>query len=58
MSGLFPDTAAIHNLAKQKPATVDNVRKVLQTIIQDFSCIAKPLYDLMDGPDPLASNHR
>ena len=26
--------------------------------IQDFSSIAKPLYDLMAGPDPLASNHR
>ena len=24
--------------------------------IQDFSCIAKPLYDLMAGPDLLASN--
>ena len=26
--------------------------------IQDFLRIAKPLYDLMASPDPLASNHR
>ena len=26
--------------------------------IQDFSRIAKPMYDLMPGPDPLGSNHR
>ena len=26
--------------------------------VQDFSRTAKPLYDLMAGPDPLASNHR
>ena len=58
------DTAAVHNLAKQKPATVGDVRKLLgflsyyRQYVQDFSRIAKPLYDLMAGPDPLASNHR
>ena len=58
------DTAAVHNLAKQKPATVGDVRKVLgflsyyRQYVQDFSGIAKPLYDLMAGPDPLANNHR
>ena len=58
------DTAAEHNLAKQKPATEGDVRKLLgflsyyRQYIQDFSRIAKPLYDLMAGPDPLASNHR
>ena len=57
-------TAAVHNLAKQKPATVGDVRKLLgflryyRKYIHDFSRIAKPLYDLMAGPDPLASNHR
>ena len=55
------DTAAVHNLAKQKPATVSDVRKLLgflsyyRQYIQDFLHIAKPLYDLMAGPDPLAS---
>ena len=58
------DTAAVYNLAKQKPETVGDVRKLLgflsyyRQYIQDFSRIAKPLYDLMAGPDPLASNHR
>ena len=58
------DTVAVHNLAKQKPETVGDVRKVLgflsyyRQYIQDFSRIAKPLYDLMAGPDPLVSNHR
>ena len=58
------DTAAVHNLAKQKPATVGDVRKLIgflsyyRQYIQDFSRIAKPLYDLMAGPDPLGSNHR
>ena len=58
------DTAAVHNLAKQKPATVSDVRKLpgflsyYRQYIQDFSRIAKPLYDLMAGPDLLASNHR
>lgn len=58
------DTAAVHNLAKQKPATVGDVRKLLgflsyyRQYIQDFSRIAKPLYDLMAGPDLLANNHK
>ena len=58
------DTAAVHNLAKQKLETVGDVRKLLgflsyyRQYIQDFSRIAKPLYDLMAGPEPLASNHR
>ena len=58
------DTAAVHNLAKQKPATVGDVRKLLwflsyyRQYVQDFSRIAKPLYDLMASPDPLAGNHR
>ena len=58
------DTVAAHNLAKQKPERVGDVRKVLgflsyyRQYIQDFSRIAKPLYDLMAGPDPLVSNHR
>ena len=58
------DTVAVHNLAKQKPETVGDVRKVLRFLsyyrqyIQDFSRIAKPLYDLMAGPDPLVGNHR
>ena len=58
------DTAAVHNLAKQKLETVGDVRKLLgflsyyRQYIQDFSRIAKPLYDLMAGPDPLASSHR
>ena len=58
------DTVAVHNLAKQKPETVGDVRKVLgflsyyRQYIQDFSRTAKPLYDLMAGPDPLVSNHR
>ena len=58
------DTAAVQNLAKQKPATVGDVRKSLgflsyyRQYIQDFSRVAKPLYDLMAGPDPLANNHR
>ena len=49
------DTAAVHNLTKQKPATVGDVRKLLAFLsyyrqyIQDFSRIAKPLYDLMAG---------
>ena len=57
------DTAAVHNLAKQKPATVGDVRTLLgflryyRQYIQDFSRIAKPQYDLMAGPDLLASNH-
>ena len=43
------DTVAVHNLAKQKPETVGDVRKVLgflsyyRQYIQDFSRIAKPL---------------
>ena len=58
------DTAAVYNLAKQKPETVGDVRKLLgflsyyRQYIQDFSRIAKSLYDLMAGPDPLAGNHR
>ena len=58
------DTAAVHNLAKQKPATVGDVRKLLgflsyyRQYVQDFSRIAKPLYDLMASPDSLAGNHR
>ena len=58
------DTAAVYNLAKQKPETVGDVRKLLgflsyyRQYIQDFSRIAKSLYDLVAGPDPLASNHR
>ena len=57
------DTAAVHNLAKEKPATVGDVRKLLgflsyyRQYIQDFSRIAKPLHDLMVDPDPLASNY-
>ena len=45
-------------------ATVGDVRKLLgflsyyRQYIQDFSRIAKPLHDLMAGPDPLASNNR
>ena len=55
------DTAAVHNLTKQKPVTLGDVRKLLgflsyyRQYIQD---LAKPLHDLMTGPDPLASNHR
>ena len=58
------DTAAVQNLAKQKPATVGDVRKLLgflsyyRQYIQDFSRVAKPLYDLIAGPDTLANNHR
>ena len=58
------DTAAVYNLAKQKPETVGDECKLLgfpgyyRQYIQDFSRSAKPLYDLMAGPDPLASNHR
>ena len=58
------DTAAVYSLGKQKLETVGDVRKLLGFLsyyrhyIQDFSRIAKPLYDLMAGPDPLASNHR
>ena len=54
------DTAAVHNLAKQKPATVGDECKLLgflsyhRQYIQDFSRIAKPLYNLMAGPDLLA----
>ena len=50
-------------MAKKKPVTVGDVRKLLgflsyyRQYIQDFSCIVKPLYDLMAGPDPLANNH-
>ncbi|PFX27046.1 Transposon Ty3-G Gag-Pol polyprotein [Stylophora pistillata] len=57
-------TAHVHNLAKQKPATVSDMRKLLgflsyyRQYIQDFSRIAKPLYDLMAGPDLLPSNHK
>ena len=62
--GAVQDTAAVHNLAKQKPATVGDVRtlpgflRYYRQYIQDFSRIAKPQYDLMAGPDLLASNHR
>ena len=58
------DTAAVQTLAKQKPATVGDVRKLLgflsyyRQYIQDFSRIAKPLYDLIAGPDPFASSYR
>ena len=58
------DTAAVHNLVKQKPAAVGDVHKLLgflsyyRQYIQDFPHIAESLYDLMAGPDPLASNHR
>ena len=58
------DTAAVRNLAKQKPATVGEMRKLLgfqsyyRQYIEEFSRIAKPLYHLMAGPDLLASNHR
>ena len=58
------ETAAVHNLAKQKPATVGDVRKLLgflsyyRQYIQGFSRIEKPLCDLMVGPDRLACNHR
>ena len=61
---LDTEDTAVYNLAKQKPETVGDVRKLLGFLsyyrhcIQDFLRIAKPLYELMAGPDPLASNHR
>lgn len=47
-----------------KPATVGDVQQLFgfpsyyRQDIQDFSRKAKPLYDLLAGADPLASNHR
>ena len=58
------DIAAVNNLAKQKPAIVGDVRKLLgflsryRQYIQDFSRKANPLNDLMSGANPLASDHR
>jgi len=58
------EMVTLNNLAKQKPAIVGDVRKLLgflsyyRQYIQDFSRIAKPLNDLMSGANPLASDHR
>ena len=58
------DMAALNNLAKQKPAIVGDVRKLVgflsyyRQCIQDFSRIANPLNDLMSGASPFASDHR